>query len=236
MLNKIDYEDVIKFKRYNPNDINNSSILYYDNKTIYKLPYFFDENIIEVINYISECNYDSIIKIKDFIMSEEFAVGYSFEFYDNYKSLAKFSKRDLKLKVKDCHKIIDIFNELVYNGLIYTDYHLGNILLNENTSDIKLCDIDSIISNENNNFIWNNKSSVALCLGYLYGFQTIFIKELIERNELINKDNLINDFYNNIKNDNLYEFHNILDKLDLELLLKEKKMLKPKVKKLKKYI
>ena len=65
MLNRIDYEEVVKFKRYKPRDTNNSSILYYHNNIIYKLPFFFDQNRIEVINYISECNYDNLIKIKD---------------------------------------------------------------------------------------------------------------------------------------------------------------------------
>lgn len=237
MLNRIDYEEVMKFKRYKPKDTNNSSILYYHNNIIYKLPYFFDQNKIEVINYISECNYDNLIKIKDFIMQEGFAIGYSFKFYDNYKSLAKFSKRDIKLKIKDCHKVIDIFNMLVDNGLTYMDYHCGNILLNPKTDDIKLCDIDSLIADDCiNDFIWSNQSAMALCLEYLYGFPVIFMKRLIEDGESLNKDNLINKFYTNITNDNLYDFHNVLEQLDLELLLKEQKTLKPKVKKLKKYI
>lgn len=237
MLNKIDYEEVMKFKRYKPRDTNNSSILYYNNNIIYKLPYFFDQGKIEVINYISECNYDNLIKIKDFIMQEGFAVGYSFKFYDNYKSLAKFPKRDIKLKINDCHKVIDIFNMLVDNGLTYIDYHCGNILLNSKTDDIKLCDIDSLIADDYiNDFIWSNQSAMALCLEYLYGFPVIFMKRLIEDGEAINKDNLINEFYTNMTSDNLYDFHNVLEQLDLELLLKEQKTLKPKVKKLKKYI
>lgn len=239
MLNKIDIESINKYKRYIPFDMNTNSKLYFDKDIIHKLPYSVNKNLYNVLNYINEIDLKEIIKLTKYIYDNETLVGYSFINYKEYKSLNKFKNRDINLKLEDSFKITEIFNKLFLNNIIYNDFHTGNILLNKDTSDIKICDLDNVnIINDKstlNSATLQNKLIFIMCLilSYLYDINNLYMYIYIRDGNNVNKDNLIKKYYINLINGKLEDFSKVLSKLDLDLIEEEKSIIKVKSKKLK---
>ena len=75
---------------------------------------------------------------------ENTIIGQVIPFYDNYETL----KQSIEyLKPEELYKlylhIIEILTELYNNGIIYTDIHGGNIMVNPENHDVKLIDFES---------------------------------------------------------------------------------------------
>ena len=191
-----------EYKKYHPFDLNTNSILYTYQNEIYKIPYYIKEDLEDILNYLKECNLNELVQINKMLYQNEKLVGYSMNNYNNYKSMKKNRHRTLRLKKEDCKKIITASEKLNKYNIIFNDYHESNILLNNETNNIKICDIDAI------------KISDDL---------------LIRSNTEVNKSRLINDFLK-LENIKLEGNTEILDKIDYDIIDEDKKVLKKYIK------
>ena len=230
MLEKVSYDTIKKYKRYIPFDINNSSKLYFEKDLIHKIPYYVMPELGPTLEYIFESRISEIIELKKFIFNKENLVGYSFKNYKDYKSLRKINKRPLKLKLNDCIKIVNSFNTLSRNCIKYNDFHKGNVLLNEATGDIKICDIDNVSILIEEDFSKEQlKKSLILAFAYIYNVDFHDINILSKFDYVFNKGILIDKQGNFKDKDNTLE---LLQKLDLDMIPEERKKIKIKSKEL----
>lgn len=200
MLEVVQYDDIKRKRLYIPVDLNTNSRLYTKKDTIYKILYYPRNEIIEVLKYISECNIEELIELRNLIYDDNKFIGFSFEKYG--KSLRKEKSTSLNIKLKVAKKIISIFQMLSNYNLIFSDYHLGNILINERNK-LKLCDLDCVyISNDEELKNKQILESFWLALGYLYNVDPNYIKQVLNSNIDIGQNDL----------SNLYiKFHHKLD-------------------------
>lgn len=228
MLNKIQYSQIKKYKRYIPFDVNRNSKLYLEKDLIHKIPYWIDREFSKTLYYVSSCNIDELIEIRNLIFKKENLVGYSFTNYKDYKSLGKQKNRSLKLKLEDCVKIISAFNKLNEKGIQYRDFHIGNVLLNPKTGDIKICDVDSINIHSYYDFTKTQlEKALILSIAYLYNLDFYNIYMLLNYREPINRDGLISECIDCISVDKIYE---LFQKIDLDMIPYERKKIKIKSK------
>ena len=143
MLEKLQYKNIKKYKTYIPFDINTNSKLFFDKDLIHKIPFVKERGLDNLLKYLGELNLKELVEIRKLIYYEDLIVGYSMKNYKGYKSLRKFRYRKLDLKKEDCLKIIKSVEVLSENKISFFDSHLGNILLNPKTKDIKICDVGS---------------------------------------------------------------------------------------------
>lgn len=223
MLEIKQYEEIKKYKRYIPLDLNTGSKLYFDKDIIHKIPISINSSFEEVLKYIDNLNINELMELKNIIYKKNKIVGYSFKNYKQYKSLRRLKNRNLKLKKEDCFKIIKTYDLLAKNNLRYSDFHRGNILINENTNDIKICDFDNFsISKDKDLSKYQLKCSIILCLAYLYNINYYDVRNVFNAKGIENSNNQINKFCkdNNISID---EYFSLIDELDFNLIKKERK-------------
>lgn len=223
MLEIKQYKEIKKYKRYIPFDLNAGSKLYYDKDIIYKIPISINPNFKEILKYIDNLNINELLELKNIIYKKNKIVGYSFKNYKQYKSLRRLKNRNLKLKKEDCFKIIKTYDLLAKNNLRYSDFHRGNVLVNEITNDIKICDFDNFsISQDKDLSKYQLRCSIILCLAYLYNINYYDIRNVINAKGINNSNNQINKFCkdNNISID---EYFSLIDKFDFNLIKTERK-------------
>lgn len=219
-----------EYKKYHPFDLNTNSILYTYQNEIYKIPYYIKEDLEDILNYLKECNLNELVQINKMLYQNEKLVGYSMNNYNNYKSMKKNRHRTLRLKKEDCKKIITASEKLNKYNIIFNDYHESNILLNNETNNIKICDIDAIkISDDERLKKLQIKQSIVLCISYLYNVKKEYMNLLIRSNTEVNKSRLINDFLK-LENIKLEGNTEILDKIDYDIIDEDKKVLKKYIK------
>ena len=224
MLGIIKYEDIKKYKRYFTSDLNNNSKLYFDKDVIHKIPDYINKNFKNILEKIDKLNLNELIELKNIIESKNILVGYSFKNYKEHKILKKLSKRNFQLKKQDCFKIIKSYNLLSSNNLKYSDFHRGNVLINEYTNNIKICDLDGISIIEDKELINNQqKNAIILCLAYLYNINYYDIRNVIDAKGVNNSNNQINKFSKNIYDLKEEDVIELISKLDEELFNIEKK-------------
>lgn len=191
MLEKLQYEEIKKYKRYIPFDINTNSKLFFDKDVIHKIPFVKERNLDNLLKYLGELNLQELVEIRNLIYYDDLIVGYSMKNYKGYKSLTKFKHRKFDLKKEDCYKIIKSFQVLSQNKISFFDCHSGNILLNPKTKDIKICDIDGLMLKEGTNLGYRElKNLLIFLLSYLYN-----IRDCDIRNYLNSYDNNLNDLF-----------------------------------------
>ena len=180
MLEIMQYSKVKKYKRYFTTDLNTNSKLYFDKDLLHQIPFEVKDELGVILKYIYKLKSEELVEIKQLIYKKDLLAGYSIKNYKEYKSLKKLSNRKFELKKNDCFKIVQIFNDLAYNNLFYSDFHLGNILLNPNTAEIKVCDIDgfSIKTREKLNKD-DLQKLLILILSYLYNIKEFDIRNVI---------------------------------------------------------
>lgn len=229
MLDRIQYRDIKKWKRYIPFDIHYNSKLYYDEDVIYKILYYLKNNLKEILEYINKLDLDELIQLIHIVYDNEIIIGYSFRNYREYKSLRKYKKRSLELKKQDCFKIVKSFNILNDNNLIYKDFHCGNVLLNDKTNDLKICDLDSVIINDSleKKYI-QLRRAFMLALGYLYNLDYRDINIVLKSNVIINENEDINRVICSSDKINVEDIYYLIEKLNLELIPKDRNKIKAK--------
>ena len=165
MLDVIDYKNINKCKRYFTTDLNRNSKIYYDKGILHKILLNEHKDLKIILELLNKLNLEELVEVKNLICNNNLILGYSMKNYKEYKSLNNFNKRDLYLKKEDCFKIVKSHQDLLKYNLCYTDYHKGNILLNPNNNDIKICDLDSLVFAKENLSI---KNLLVFILSYLY--------------------------------------------------------------------
>lgn len=112
--------------------------------------------------------------------------------------------------------------------MFYYDIRRSNLLLNDKTNDIKLCDLDSIkISDDILLKDIQIKRGMKLCLSYLYNIPFYDMSLLLEnRIDIFN-----NTIYDCIDNVDIEMFYNNINKLiNNDDMNKDKKVFKKKIK------
>lgn len=194
MIKNIDIKDINKFKIFLNCDFHISSMLYKDKDLIHKLPFLcdyekgIDNGLIEVIDYLDNNNIKGIVKVTNYIRDNENIVGYSMKRYKDYKSFDKNKFRNLSLKVEDCFQLMKIVEEMNNHKLIYRDFHTGNVLLNRKTNDIKICDIDAMyLDKQNEDHKWQRRKALGLCVSYIYNVHPDDSDIVVNRNYPIDR-------------------------------------------------
>ncbi len=195
MIKNLQLGDINKLKRFISFDINNNSKLYYEDNLLHKIPKKINDSLPKILTYIDDNNIKWLVKVVNFIEDKDKIVGYTMMKYDNYKSLSKYKYRDIDLKINDSIKIINAFDYFNNKNLLYKDCHTGNILLNKDNNDIKICDLDSF---ELCNYkIAKNKQLFKvfeLCISYLYNLNSQISYILVNRSTSnIDNDNYIRE-------------------------------------------
>lgn len=184
MLEKIQYEEIKKYKRYITFDRNTNSKLFFDKDLIHKIPFVKERGLDNLLKYLDELKLKELVEIKKLIIYEDLIIGYSMKNYKEYKSLTKFKCRRFDLKKEDCYKIIKSVQVLSENKISFFDCHSGNILLNPKTKDIKICDIDGLVLKENPNLGYRElKNLLIFLLSYLYNIKDCDIRNYLNSGE-----------------------------------------------------
>ena len=224
MLDKIQYKDVKKYKRYIPFDVNTNSRLYFDKDLIHKIFFYKTRDFDNILKKIDELKLEELVELKKLIYKNNFIVGYSIKNYKEYKSLNKFKNRNLELKKEDCYKVVTAFDKLLKNNLSYVDLTPSNILLNKETNDIKICDLDSLVLNDGESNELNLKKLLIFVLAYLYNINQNHV-----RNVLIWSDNLDNTFIEECKmtkeNCSLDHINHVINNITHKDIRKEKRLI-----------
>lgn len=184
MLDKLQYVEIKKYKRYIPFDTNTNSKLFFDKDLIHKIPFVKERGLDNLLKYLGELNLEELVEIRKLIYFDDFIIGYSMKNYRGYKSLRKFKHRKFDLKKEDCYKIIKSVQVLSENKITFFDCHSGNILLNSKTNDIKICDIDGLVLKENSNLGYRElKNLLIFLLSYLYNIKDCDIRNYLNSGE-----------------------------------------------------
>ena len=227
MLEKIDYNNIKKYKLYITTDLHTNSKIFFDKKILYKIPHYPKEHLESVLNHVEKSNLKGLIKVRGLVYKNDLLVGYAFDNYKDYNSLKKFKRRDQIDKLKDCFKILKIFSKLSKQDMVYNDYHLGNILLNKKTGDIKICDLDAIYMCEDDCIKMGQlDNSLYLCLSYLYNLDYDYVKSVLRNGTKINSKEFMNAYLEYKKNKSFENAVNVLNNFDFDLIKKEKGFIK----------
>lgn len=233
MLEKIQYKDIKRYKRYIPFDLNTKSKLYFDKDLIHKIPYMKERELDKILKYIDELKLEELIEIKKLIYRNGFIIGYSMKNYKEYKSLKKFKHRKFTLKKNDCFTLIESLKVLSQHNLSFLDCNLSNFLLNPKSNDIKICDIDGLTFIKNKSL--NNealKRILTLLLSYLYNVKECDIRNVLNSNGIDVEGSIINECCMLEKNISFETIVGIIDMVKTENIKKEKTYIVQKSKKL----
>jgi len=222
VIELIQYNEIKKYKKYIPLDLNNNSKLYYDKEIIYKIPNYMNIEFKKILEYIYNLNIEDLIKLKNIVYKGDKLVGYSFINYKEYKSLRRLKNRNLELKKQDCIKIIKDYDLLAQNNLKYSDFHLGNVLLNNKTNDIKICDLDGFSLVGDRNISKNQlRNSTILALAYLYNINYYDVRNVVNNRGLEYDNYFINNF-KNINNMNINDVIDLINNINEKSILDER--------------
>ena len=175
------------------------STLYINKNIIYKI---FKENIdinerIKVINKLLTNEINCCPEIYDFVYKDSMIVGYAMKYYKNAVLLSQNTK--FNFIIQKCIELIDVYLDLKNNyNLCYSDFHDGNVFINN--SSILLLDIDSCAIGKKENEKITDKYLCDYVLKMVY--KTIFFDYEIyfskEEREIIRKN-----LYENIKGEKI---------------------------------
>ena len=212
MDKNIEFNKINKLKIYFPFDTNNSSKIYYEANRLHKIPYHMYDDTIKTLMYIEENKIKGVVKVTNFIENHNEIIGYTMKKYKNHKSLNKLKIEKFDNKIKDCLKIINMFQEYNYNNLIYSDFHTGNILLNTKNNDIKICDLDNFrISSDNDDKKSQLRGVLELCIEYIYQVDPADAHIVVNHSTIeIDKDNYFREC---IKSVGDIKFHSTIKKI-----------------------
>ena len=179
----IDDNDLIKMPEIRE-DIKNSNL---ERSFLYDL----DKNI-EHIASISGEHY--VLPKYSLYMSKIFSLnykGYGMDFLKDYRKLSSLiedNSYNFKDRIYLCKTLCDAIIKLEKYKIAYWDLHSDNILIND--KNIKICDMDSIVSHKVSGYIeykktlmWSYKHLSLLLLSILYGIDDIEFLDVIKNNK-----------------------------------------------------
>lgn len=113
------------------------------NGRLYKLfEVYFAYRKQPLMEFLHQQNYSFYFHIFDLCYENEFFFAYSMEFYEDYPTLYEVLKSDCSLldRKKLALQIVQMYEILLQNKILYSDWHSKNLLYK---TDLKLLDIDS---------------------------------------------------------------------------------------------
>lgn len=225
MQESINIKKINKLKVYVPFDTNNSSRIYYEKNLLHKIPYSVGEELTTTLLYLDSKNIKGVIKVTNFIEENNKVIGYTMKKYKNYKSLAKLKRRNVRRKINDCQKIIRMFDKFNREDLIYSDFHTGNILLNPEDNDIKVCDLDNFrLSKEKDDKKWQIYGAMEICVAYLFNVDNVEADIVVNRSGInIDNCNYIRECLKSFGQDDFHNKVKKLSRLDTTKLIQDRK-------------
>ena len=201
MLTSINIENVKKLKRYHTNNMNTRGCLFTDNKYIYKV---FDKKMsdesIELLEELSEKKYDFLVTPVHLIEDNGEVIGYS-TIDKKQKTMYNRRHRSIELRKKDLLKAFDLIETIEEHGMIYYDFHPGNVLVDSDFENLTLCDLDTLKKitkkeQKKEHYVEGFK----LLLGYYYDLSVAEAKYAIDNggNVQYDEDGTFKDCLNNI--------------------------------------
>ena len=144
MLTSINIENVKKLKRYHTNNENTIGYLFTDKKYIYKVfNKKMDDEIVKLLDEINTKKYDFLVRPVHLIEDNGEVVGYS-TIDMKQKTMYNRRHRPIELRKKDLIKAFDLIEKIEKNGMIYYDFHPGNVLVDDDFEKLTLCDLDCL--------------------------------------------------------------------------------------------
>ncbi len=143
------------------------SMLYIDNGVIYKI---FKDSVdinqrIEAIKVFLDNEIDGCPQIYDFLYKNSMIIGYSMKYYSN--AIAFSQNMKFNFITEKCGELIDIYLNMKNNyNLCYSDFHNGNVCINN--SSILLFDIDSCAIRKSENKTITDKYLCDYVLSMMY--------------------------------------------------------------------
>ncbi|MBR6949541.1 MAG: hypothetical protein IKH54_05075 [Bacilli bacterium] len=241
MQESIEKSSYHKLVRFIPLDWNRGSKIYKDGKHLIKIPMYSDKEEVqekalkeleEALLYIDKKKIKGVVEVTNLFKENSKTVGYRLVRYKDFKSLHKFKNRSINLKVQDCKKIMEIFSSFNDYNLRYHDFHPGNILLNDKTNELLVCDLDSCeINNDTEEKNKQLKSALGLCVQYIYNMYPNDAELILTRSTInVDKNNCIKEIYDSIGKSNFKESINKLDNIDKRYILSDKFRMKEEIK------
>ena len=228
MIKKVRLYNLLLAKKYETKNFNTHSKLYTRKNNIYKIPESMSKETLEVIKIIDNIEESNVVEVNGYISVTGNIIGYSMNNYCDYKSLKELSDtRSLEDKINDSKTILKSLYKLTKNNLSYNDLHRGNFLINEKTNDMKICDIDGFIIEEDKKRQKDYlKEAISLCACYIFAsdemlsYYGIKYKKKKRENDIfvqlqksVDKDKLLDniDLLDKIKELNYIEYKNDLE-------------------------
>lgn len=140
----------------------------------------------KLMEFLHDNNLDLPISINNLFYENNEFIGYSMEFYKNYNTLYDVLKSNISLKER-CDialELVNIYEKLINNKIVYYDFHSKNILLNK---DIKLLDVDSSYYKVDKNYdIQARRNLLLLIITILTGVDFNFDYEELDKTQVLN--------------------------------------------------
>lgn len=233
MQESIDITKYHKLHRYLPFDWNMGSKIYKDGKYLVKLPMYSNDEekqdeamkeLEETLLYIDKKQIKGVVEVTNLFKKNDKTIGYRLVKYNDFRSLNKNKNRSINLKINDCKKIMELFSGFNDYNLIYHDFHTGNVLLNEKTNEVLLCDLDSCEINSDEE-VKNKqlKNALGLCIQYIYNMYPNDADLILTRSTInVDQNNCIKEIYDSIGEPNFKESINKFDNFDKRYVLQDK--------------
>lgn len=187
--------------------INNNSTIFIKGKELIKMPKIREDikrsnlermiitELDENVEYISSILGNHYILPKYSLYRSKVAPlnykGYGMDFYEGYKTLSstiESNEYSFQDRVYLCKSLCDAIIKLEKYKVAYWDLHTDNILING--KDIKICDMDSIVSSKVSGYIeykkslmWSYKHLSLLLLSILYSIDNVDFENIIKNNK-----------------------------------------------------
>lgn len=231
MVKKIEIGNLNPLKRYVAFDLNTNSKIYRQNGVLYKVPRRFTEDLNFVLENLKKKKMNNVVQIKDIYTKNKKDYAYSMRYYKGYKSIRRFKSRDTKLKLEDCKKIIKAFRDLASRNMIYYDFHKGNVLLEKNTNNIIICDIDGLEKcrrkeDKKEQMI----DAVCLCASYLYNVDFPAMKAYVKTKRPLDNKNILRSCLDTIGTEDFFKNVHRLSEIDTEDIKRNQHRIKQEAK------
>lgn len=187
--------------------INNNSTIFINDNDLIKMPKIrediknsnlereFISDLDKNIEYISSISSEHYVLPKYSLYTSKISPlnykGYGMDYLKNYKNLSSIIGNNsyaFEDKMYLCKTLCDAIIKLEKYKIAYWDLHPDNILIND--KNIKICDMDSIVSHEVSGYIeykktlmWSYKHLSLLLLSILYGIDDIEFLNIIKNNK-----------------------------------------------------